>query len=190
MAEVLHSISRYLAQNLVLLRSKRELSQLALSKLAGVPRSTITHLESGEGNPSLQNLVRVAGALQVSIEELLSRPRADCKLIKAQDVPKHRRAQSMAQVSKLLPDPIPGMELDRMEIEPGGRMGGIPHTSHTKEYLVCIQGVVEVQVAGERFEVSPGDVLAFPGDQPHSYRNLSKGKADCFSVVVLAPHGV
>ena len=37
----------------------------------------MTHIESGSGNPSLHNLIKVAAALQVSIEELLTRPRTD-----------------------------------------------------------------------------------------------------------------
>ena len=190
MANDLTWVAKHLAQNISLLRKKRNLSQLALAKLAGVPRSTVTYMESGQGNPSLQNLVRVAAALHVSIEELLNRQRTSCKLIKANDVPKQKRVQGMAQVYKLLPDPIPGMEMDRMEIEVGGRMGGIPHIPYTKEYLICLSGTVEVQVAGEQYEVKPGDVFAFPGDQPHSYRNIGKSKADCFSVVVLVPHGI
>lgn len=161
-----------------------------MAKIASVPRSTVTYLESGVGNPSLQNVIRVAGALQVSIEELLQKPRTSCQLIKSDAVPAQRPANGMATIFKLLPDPIPGMELDRFEIQQGGRMGGIPHTANTKEYLVCVAGQVEVRVSGTKYTVAAGDVLAFAADQPHSYFNPSKTKAECVSVVVLAPHGV
>jgi transcriptional regulator with XRE-family HTH domain len=190
MANELSQASRYLSENVQALRRSRGLSQGALARLASVPRTTVTYLESGAGNPSLRNLIRVAGALQVSIEELLRRPRARCQLIRSQDVPVQRRASGMAAVFKLLPDPIPATELDRMELKPGGRMGGIPHTRSTKEYLTCLSGQVEVVVSGERYRLEPGDVLAFPGDQPHSYFNPGRTKADCISVVVLAPHGL
>jgi transcriptional regulator with XRE-family HTH domain len=190
MANDLTSVSRYMSQNIAALRHSRQMSQLALAKLAEVPRSTVTYLESGQGNPSLQNLIRIAGALQVSIEELLNRPRPQCKLIKREEVPVQKRANGMATIFKLLPDPIPATEIDRMEIQAGGRMGGIPHTQNTKEYLVCISGQMEIHVSGDKYRVSPGDVLAFSGDQPHSYHNVGKGKAECLSVVVLAPHGV
>jgi hypothetical protein len=63
-----------------------------------------------------------------------------------------------------------------------GRLGGIPHVQGTKEYLTCI--------AGERFRVEQGDVLAFPGDQQHSYQNSGTRTAVCLSVVVLAPVGI
>ena len=50
-------VSRHLARNLAALRQVRSLTQQALAKAAGVPRSTIANLESGDGNPSLAVLV-------------------------------------------------------------------------------------------------------------------------------------
>src|SRR3569832_2219822 len=50
----------HLARNLVNLRRTRGLTQDMLARDAGVPRSTVANLESGEGNPSLAVLVKVA----------------------------------------------------------------------------------------------------------------------------------
>jgi transcriptional regulator with XRE-family HTH domain len=189
MANTPRTASLNLAENLANLRAKRGLTQNALARIAGVPRSTVTHLESGAGNPSLHNLARVAGALQVTIEELLATPRASCKLVRAGDVPSVKRSQGVATVYKLLPDPIPGMEIDRMEFVVGGRMGGIPHVAGTKEYLAVVSGEITVHVAGQSYRVGEGDVLAFPGDQAHSYQNTGTRRAVGFSVVALAPAG-
>jgi hypothetical protein len=40
--------------------------------------------------------------------------------------------------------------------------------------------------SGETFELSPGDVVAFRGDQKHSYANPGGKVAVGYSVVVLA----
>jgi len=183
-------VSKNLAQNIELLRKKRGLTQAGLARLAGVPRSTVTYLESGEGNPSLQNLIKIAAALQISIEELLASPRGRYKLVKSGEVSSSKRSQGAVQVFDLLPDPIPGMHIDRMEFEPGARMAGVPHVTGAKEYMTCVQGEITVRVAGQTFAVGKGDVLAFPGDQPHSYQNTGHGRALCLSVVVIAPPGV
>ena len=53
-----------------------------------------------------------------------------------------------------------------------------------------LQGEVTVHVAGERFLVKRGAVLAFPGDQAHSYRNSGSGAAIAVSVVVPVTLGV
>ncbi|MCI0603758.1 helix-turn-helix domain-containing protein [bacterium] len=182
-------VSQHLANSLTELRGKRRITQGQLAKLAGVPRSTIAHMESGEGNPTLSNLARIAAALQVSLEELLTPPRAICTLIKSRDLSRVKRGHGSTLLIRLLPDPIPGMLIDRMEIETGGRMGGVPHVTGTKEYFTCIEGEVTIYVAGKRYCVQEGDVLAFPGDQAHSYTNTGNKKAICLSVVALAPAG-
>ena len=87
---------------------------------------------------------------------------------------------------KLLPDPIPGMEIDRIEVAPGARMTGVPHTPGTREYLTCETGKKLLVVSGERFTLAPGDVAVFRGDQRHSYHNGGARPAVGYSVVVLA----
>lgn len=177
------NVSAYLAQNIVSLRRVRKMTQQVLASTAGIPRSTLAYIESGSGNPSLKNLTAISEALQVGVETLLSRPRPDCKLIKAGEIPFEIRPGG-TELFKLLPDNIPGMEIDRIEIQPGGKMGGLPHLVNTKEYLTCVAGEVDVQVSGDFYRVHVGDVFAFPGDRAHGYYNRSNELAICFSVVV------
>lgn len=61
-----------LAKNLRNLREKKGFSQDRLAKLADVANNTIIKIEQGENmNPTLDTLKKIAGALDVSIEELL-----------------------------------------------------------------------------------------------------------------------
>ncbi len=186
MDTILTTKPQNLGQNLILLRKKRKLTQESLARLAHVPRSTLTHMESGSGNPSLMNLVKVAGSLQVSIEELLAPPRNECQLIKKDNVPRIKRAKGEATVYKILVDPLPGMEIDKVELAPGAILKGVPHIQGTKEYFSCFQGVFTLRVAGECFQVEKGDVFIFPGDQNHSYQNNGQSLAIGFGVVSLS----
>lgn len=172
-----------LAANIRQLREGRGFTQQQMSKLAGLPRATWANLESGTGNPTLSVLHRVASALQVSIEELISSPRAACQLYRKGELPVRR--QGMGEIRKLLPDSLAGMEIDRMTLPPGGRMPGVPHTPGTREYLTCEEGELTLMVAGERFELGPGDVVVFQGDQRHSYLNPGTRRAIGYSVVVI-----
>ena len=183
-------LSRNLAERIQELRNRRGLTQADLAKLADVPRSTIANLESGTGNPSLINLAKISGALNTSIEMLLTSPQALCKLIPADQLKSVSRSQGEVNILKLLPDPIPGMEIDKIELNVGAKMRGIPHAAGTKEYLHCLQGEINVVVAGENYHVNKGDVLAFPGEIHHSYENVGKSKAIGLSVVAIAPVGV
>ena len=174
-----------LGRNVRQLREARGLTQEQMARLAGIPRATWGHLESGGGNPTLSVLHRVALALQVPLEELTSAPRATSRFFPRATLEVHK--QGDGHIRKLLPDPIPGVVIDRMEIPGGGRIPGVPHMPGTREYLTCEAGEILLAVAGEETRVSAGDVVVFRGDQRHSYRNPGKRPAVGYSVVLLAP---
>jgi quercetin dioxygenase-like cupin family protein len=70
-------------------------------------------------------------------------------------------------------------------------MRGTPHLPGTREYFTCLSGRVTIFVAGERNDLAAGDVLAFPGNVPHSYQNPdAASEAHGVSVVILAKAGV
>jgi len=175
----------HLSNNLRMLREARSLSQQQMAKLADIPRATWSHLESGGANPTLAVLVKAANALQVRLEELLGPPKSAARLTKAAALPV--RVRGDVRVRKLLPDAIAGLEIERMELGPGARMTGVPHTAGTREYLTCESGNVELSVAGETWCLDPGDVVVFRGDQKHGYFNPKRTPSVAYSVIAFAP---
>ncbi len=175
----------HLADNIRAVREARGLSQQQIAKGAGIPRATWTNLESGAANPTLAVLVKVANALQVRLDELLAAPRQPARHLKASELPVRERGQ--VRVRKLLPEPLPGLDLERMELPAGARMPGVPHTPGTREYLTCERGTVELAVGGERYTLTEGDVVTFRGDQRHAYHNPGKQPAIAYSVIAFAP---
>jgi transcriptional regulator with XRE-family HTH domain len=177
-------VASRLGANVVQLREARGLTQQQIAKLAGVPRATWAHLETGHANPTLAVLNRAAAALQVTIEELIRAPRAAVKYFAADSLP--TRSRGAVAIRKLLPEPIPGMEIDRMQLPPGARMNGVPHVVGTTEYLTCERGGLVLVASGESYTLAPGDVVVFRGDQRHSYANPGSQVSVGYSVVVLA----
>jgi transcriptional regulator with XRE-family HTH domain len=180
----------HLARNLVSLRHTRAITQDGLARDAGVPRSTIANLESGEGNPSLSVLVKVAHALGVPIDELLASPRAMVRRWNADEVALQSKGRGVT-IRPLVPEPVPDSMMEVMEFAPGAVMGGTPHLPGTREFFTCLEGRVRLLVAGEVYALNAGDVLAFPGNLPHSYQNADGvAPARGVSVVILAKAGV
>ena len=55
-------------------RKLQGMTQAELAKRAGIPRSNITRFESGNYNPSLEQLVRIAAALGMMLQvQLISK---------------------------------------------------------------------------------------------------------------------
>lgn len=175
----------HLANNIRAVREARGLSQQQIARAAGIPRATWTHLESGGANPTLGVLVKVANALQVRLDELLAAPRRTASHHRAAELVTRRRGD--VAVRKLLPEPLPGLDLERLELAPGARMAGVPHTPGTREYLTCEQGAIHLAVAGELYVMAAGDVVTFRGDQRHGYHNPGKATAIAYSVIAFAP---
>lgn len=173
-----------LGRNLRQLRAARGVSQEQIARAAGIPRATWSNLESGGANPTLTVLAAAAAALGVSLEELLGRPRTEARLHPRASLPVRRPGNAVVQ--KCLPDALPGTEIERMELPPGGRFTGVPHTPGTREYLTCERGILEVSLAGEVHRAGPGDVVSFRGDVRHGYHNPGDEPAVGYSVVVLA----
>jgi XRE family transcriptional regulator, regulator of sulfur utilization len=171
-----------LAKNIKQLREKRGLTQQRIAELSDIPRPTWASLESGGANPTLAVLNRIAKALQVSIEELISAPKAQVKLFKAGFGPERKKHGGYLRA--LLPEVIPGLEISRIELTAKGQITGAPHTTGTREYLSCETGCIELIVAGERWTLEEGDAVVFRGDQQHSYINPN-GRKKCVALSVV-----
>ena len=67
------SNSQNLANNIKKLREAKGLSQEKLARLADVANNTLIKMESGENqNPTLNSLKKVAKALDVSVDDLIT----------------------------------------------------------------------------------------------------------------------
>jgi transcriptional regulator with XRE-family HTH domain len=174
-----------LGRNIQMLREARGHTQQQIARVAGVPRATWANLESGQANPTLAVLIKVAQALQVRLEELIEPPRRLGRLYRAASLPS--RTRGTVTVRKLLPESIAGLEIERMELPPRASMAGVPHTAGTREYLTCERGQIELSAGGASFALDPGDVVVFRGDQRHGYRNLGGTTAVAYSVIAFAP---
>lgn len=176
-------VAKNIAENVITLRKKRGYSQSMLANMAGSTRASVALIESGSSNPTLEVLLKISQALKISIDELISPAHTECFHIKAADVPLDRRSKNGVTLRKLLPDKIPGTEMDEIQLAPGGTMTGVPHVEGTREYFTCTRGEISIGVLGEMYVLSKGDVLTFPGDKPHSYKNNGKADATGISVV-------
>ena len=161
------------------------MSQQQVADLSGIPRPTWASLETGTANPTLTVLNKAARGLNVSIEELVGPPRSEFVFVPADKVRQRKRQDAVLR--PLVPEALPGLEISRTELAPGGRMVGVPHTAGTREYLTCERGKVVLIAGGEHHALNEGDMLVFRGDQRHSYLNPDKRRESVsISVVCFA----
>lgn len=174
-------LSAHLSRNVRRLREARGWSQRELSERSGVPRATLTRLESGSPNPAFLVVAKVAAALDVALDELTAVPGTGERLVHATELPiRHKRGVALRQV---LPDPLPGVVLERMVLPPGSRLTGAPHGAGSREYLVCELGTVTLRTLSRQHRLGAGDVVVYRGDQPHAYANPGQTEAIAYTLI-------
>jgi len=171
-----------LSRNLRRLRSDSGYTQARLAEVCGVPRPTIAKIESGSPNPTLSVLSRIARGLRVSIEELIAPPPSLGRKYRPDELPsrKHRGVE----VRQLIPQALPGITLERMEFRAGARLSGAPHPAGSMEYLAVESGTVHLTTPEARWEVGPGEVVSYRGDQTHGYHNPNSTPAVGYTLIV------
>jgi len=161
------------------LRRERHRSGLSLTEVArraGIAKSTLSQLESGTGNPSLETLWAICVALDAPFSRLLDPPRPPIQVIRADEGPTVAAAEADYQAT-LLAACQPGARRDvyRIRAEPGHARASEPHMPGVVEHVVIGAGRALVGVAGEPVELSPGDYIRYPGDLPHVFEALEPG---------------
>ncbi len=178
------ALSANIASNVKRFREQLGLSQQQVANVAQVPRPTWANLESGQANPTIAVLTKVASALNVSVEELLRPPLASARVVPAEALPSKRRGR--VAVRSLLPETVAGLEIERLALPPKAQINMPPHSVGSRKYSTCELGEVEVTVGGTRYDNRAGDVVVFRGDQPHAYRNTGRAAAVVYCIVSFA----
>lgn len=62
------SVRKKIVRQYVYIRKLKKMTQADVAKEAGISRTNITRFESGEYNPSLEMMVKIATALDVDLE--------------------------------------------------------------------------------------------------------------------------
>jgi transcriptional regulator with XRE-family HTH domain len=157
-------------------RRRTGLSLTEVARRAGIAKSTLSQLESGTGNPSLETLWALAVALDTPISRLLDPPRPQIEVIRAGEGPTLAAARASYQATLLAAcPPTARRDLYRITAEPGQARASDPHMPGVVEHVVLSAGRALVGVTGEPVELGPGDYIRYPADVPHVFEALEPG---------------
>ncbi len=154
-------------------RDRAGLSLTELARRAGLAKSTLSQLESGVGNPSVETLWAIGVALGIPFSRLVDAPRPGVRVIRAGEgfVMYSERANYAATLLAACP-PAARRDLYRVRAQPGEPRLSDPHTPGTTEHVVLGAGRATVGPVGQPAELGPGDYVSYPGDEPHIFSAL------------------
>ncbi|MBM0239622.1 helix-turn-helix transcriptional regulator [Micromonospora sp. ATA32] len=164
-------------------RDRVGISLTELARRAGIAKSTLSQLESGVGNPSVETLWALGVALGVPFSRLVEPPATSIQVIRAGEGPRIR-AEHADFTGTLLAAGSAHARRDvyLIELEPGAIRTAEAHTPRSVEHIVVAAGRLRVGPESDLVELGPGDYATFPGDAPHRYEALAPGT---FAVLVM-----
>jgi transcriptional regulator with XRE-family HTH domain len=167
------------AASLRAIRRARKLSQHDLGDLAGVTASAISQVERAERGLSLTTLVRLSGALGVTIDDLLrGEDPGSYRIGRRVDDPQ----RGLERTVTLLAGAGSDLRVDLVHLGPresGAPAGGRPGTG----IVAAASGLVQVRVAGQTPAIRHGEVLVADSRRVEGWRNLGQSDAVLFWIV-------
>jgi transcriptional regulator with XRE-family HTH domain len=161
-----------IAANLRSLRARQEMSVVTLAARSGVARATLTKIEAGQGNPTIDTLYALANALDAALGDLIGAPAADAPLVEVVRAGSGPRVEG-AVAARLL-DRVFGHRLAEIydaTFSTRTRRAE-PHPAGVVESILVTSGRLRTGPASGPVDLEAGDFVRFAGDVPHLYRAL------------------
>ncbi|MFE3851747.1 helix-turn-helix domain-containing protein [Streptomyces griseorubiginosus] len=165
------------ARNVRLLREQRGLSLAELARQAGLAKQTLSNLEQGAGNPTVDTLFAIAAALGVPVTRLVAEREQVMTVQRGDEVvwEQHGGYESRA-LDHIYGSGVIENYVVRIGQDSSNSAGVVkpsePHPVGTLEHLYVISGRVRVGPVDAPVELSAGDFVRYQGDRPHVYESL------------------
>ncbi len=178
-----------IARNLRRWRTTREMTLSALAEQAGVAKSTVSLIERGQGNPSIDTVWALAAALGVPFASLFhdEPPARDVTVVRADDASLVAIDQAGLETDGLIIRHLLTrtggalIEIYTLTLDEGAVRHAGAHVAGLFEHLTIVAGTVEISTDAFTEVVSEGDLISFRADRPHTYRVI-KGPVRFVSV--------
>ncbi len=169
------------------LRTDAGISLAVLAAESRLGKGTLSELERGQRNPTLDTLYAVATALRVPLSDLLvdGDPGTSGRALRAAPA---RGRSVVAQLLDRWGDDDGFCEVYRVRLEDRVQRSA-PHLAGVVETLTVVGGTVEVGAADDPRTITTAESHTFPGDVPHLYRGVGGVATGVLTMYYPGPPG-
>jgi transcriptional regulator with XRE-family HTH domain len=160
------------------LRKQRDVTLAELSELTGVSVSTLSRLESGQRRPTLELLLPLVRAHQVTLDELLDTPTTEDPRVRA--LPFTRHGWTFVPLTRSLG----GLQAYKMII-PAGRTATADlelRTHEGYEWLYVLSGRLRLFLGEHDLALGAGEAAEFDTRVPHALANAGDDPVEALSL--------
>ena len=174
------------------LRLRRLIKGLSLQDVADraeISIGLLSQIERGITMPSLKSLRQVCAALDMPVGWLFDVPDGEHGSVVVRS--SSRRVMSLGpkgMTKELLsPDSVPGIQMIRIVIQPGGSSGDVPYNNEAGSKCgTVLSGTLGLEVDGTEYLVATADSFAFSAVKLHRFWCVGDQPVDLIWVVTPA----
>lgn len=170
------------------IRAARKAQRMTIEQVAevtGLTKGFLSRVERDLTSPSVASLVTLCQVLSVDIGDLFAA--TDVALTRADEAPKISFGGDGIIETLLTARSERRVQLLRGVIEPGGKgESELYSVDCDVDVLHVVKGQIVLILSNERYELSAGDTLSFPGREPHTWLNPTDEEVEVLWVLVPA----
>jgi transcriptional regulator with XRE-family HTH domain len=179
---IVPGVKQSIGRNLRRWRTARGVTVTALAEEAGVAKSTVSMIERGVGNPSIDTVWALAAALGVPFATLVGEDGGsdgDFTVVREAEVPIIAADSAGLDTDGLIARHMLTrvdaslIEIYTLVLEVGAIRHAEPHVPGLYEHVTVAAGSLEISTDSFAEVLEAGDLISFRADRPHSYRVLS-----------------
>jgi transcriptional regulator with XRE-family HTH domain len=162
-----------LAANLRRRRDAAGLSLVELAELAGTAKGTVSAIEAGQANPTVDTVYALAAALGCTMADLLVDSPDPMVVEVRSSAPRERIGEFDGRLLQRFA-PTGPVEIYEIAIADRKLRRSRPHAHGVYEHIWVAAGRIRLGPVGETFDLDAGDYVCFPGWHHHEYRALAR----------------
>jgi transcriptional regulator with XRE-family HTH domain len=167
------SISDTISTNLKRIRQERTMTLDDLAMLTGVSKSMLSDIERCNKSPTISVLEKICDGIGVPLSQLTHTESPQLSVVKNETMTHYSAWKGFEMFVLFGLDADRRFEIFRHEIQPHSIRECEPHDSGIREYLICTEGVLSVQVGDTTYDLSAGEAIQFVANCKHKYMNLT-----------------
>ena len=167
------------------IRQERGLSLEELARQTSVSKPMLGQIERGQSAPTITTLWKIATGLRIPLSSLLQTASQTYSVVRFPEGEPIREDDGRMRAYTVFPfDPTRSLEVFYIELDPGCSHSSPAHNSGVEEYVLVIQGCLELTLSGRAVPVTEHEAMRFRADLPHGYHNPGTELCTIYNVIL------
>lgn len=180
----MEQISLKIGERLKEIRNTRQLTLDDTAALTGVSKPMLGQIERGQSSPTINILWKISTGLRIPLSFFCRQEETEYMIAGPEDKDLIVEENEGMRAYPLFPfDPARTIEVFFIEFDAGVRHDSLPHVEGVEEYLLLVQGTLDMVIGGNEIHLQERQSIRFRADIPHTYHNRSDKVCMVYNVI-------